>query len=489
MNVARSAFDAVVLNSGKVLVAGGFGIGNAALSSAELYDPAVGTWSTVGSLPNATEKGLMQKLNDGRVLMAGGHDILTNCTANSWLYDPNTNAWSSAATMFYARGGYHTLTLMPDGQVLAVAGETGSGYLNSAELYDPVLNVWKTTGWLTVDHVAHTATLLPNGKVLVVAGNTTSTELYGPPLPRTKTDFNGDGKSDIVFENGIGTHWLYNMNGAALQSAAPLPGAAAGWSLAGMGDFDGNGAADLLWQNSANPSQYWIYLMAGPSIIGGGPLNVAVGYRPTFIADFNGDGRSDIIWDNGAGGRWVFFMNGASIGAAQAVPPAAPGWVLAGAGDFNGDGRADLLWQNSASQTQFWIYLLNGASVIGGGGISTAAGYQPTRIADFNGDGRDDILFENRFHSRWFYFMNGTSLSGSAPVPAAAAGWNIVGVGDFDHNGSADLLWQNASNQASSEDLDFPGTSTQFWIYLMTGGAISGGGGMVVGAGYEPITR
>ena len=46
-------------------------------------------------------------------------------------------------------------------------------------------------------------------------------------------------------------------------------------------------------------------------------------------------------------------------------------------GDFNGDGKADLLWQNSAAPNQYWVYLLNGTSVIGDNGLSAAPGYLP----------------------------------------------------------------------------------------------------------------
>ena len=478
MGTPRYLFPAVLLNNGKVLVAGGYTGNNTMLASAELYDPATGTWTATGALGDIVAEGRMVKLNDGRILIAGGKDAQL-CTWDVEIYNPANGTWSQATRMRHARGGYHTLTLMPDGNVLAIGGiaPTLSDLFNSAELYDPVNNVWTLTAPLADEHAGHTATLLPNGQVLVTGGFSIFTELYRSQVPRAITDFNGDGKSDIVFERGAGTRWLYRMNGAVVQSTAPLPGAAPGWSLAGMGDFDGNNSVDLLWRNDAAPAQHWIYLMANQTIIGSAPLTVGAGYRATYIADFNADGKADIVWENNANGRWLYSMNGTVVSAAHALPGAAAGYKLVGVGDFNGDARADLLWQNALSPANHYIYLMSGNAIIGGGAVAVALGHLPTRIADFNGDGRDDILWENRLDSRWFYFMNGASVLQSKAAPGAALGWSVVGAADFDNNGSADLLWQHGRD------------STEFWIHLMSSGVVTGGGPVSVGDGYLPLTR
>jgi FG-GAP-like repeat/Kelch motif/Galactose oxidase, central domain len=489
MVTGRYFFSAVLLNNGKVLVAGGAGntAGTQFLSSAELYDPATGLWSATGAMTGIVVEPRMVKLTDGRVLIAGGKDELF-CTWDAEIYNPATGLWSPVARMRHARGGYHTLTLMPDGRVLAIGGvaPSNSPFFNSAEVYDPINNVWTLTGPLAAERAGHTATLLPNGQVLVAGGSwdqpgqddfVNIPELYRSYLPRTVTDFNGDGKSDIVFENGAGVRWLYRMNGKTVQSTSPLPGASPGWSLVGMGDFDGNNSVDLLWRNDADPSRHWIYLMSNQTIIASAPLAVGAGYRATFIADFNADGKADIVWENNANGRWLYTMNGTAVSASLLLPGAAAGYKLVGVGDFNGDGRADMLWQNALNHGNHFIYLMNANTIIGGGAVAVAVGYLPTQIADFNGDGKDDILWENRFGSRWFYFMNGANVSQTKLAPTAASGWTLVGAADFDNNGSADLLWQNSAHPNA------------FWIYLMTSGNVTGGGALSVGNGYLPLTR
>ena len=64
----------------------------------------------------------------------------------------------------------HTATLLPNGKVLVAGGDSGSGDLSSAELYDLASGTWSATGSLNTARSSHTATLLPNGKVLVAGG-------------------------------------------------------------------------------------------------------------------------------------------------------------------------------------------------------------------------------------------------------------------------------------------------------------------------------
>jgi alpha-tubulin suppressor-like RCC1 family protein/inosine-uridine nucleoside N-ribohydrolase len=68
---------------------------------------------------------------------------------------------------------------------MLVAGGWSSGYLSSAELYDPTSGTWTLAGAMTTARDGHTATLLPNGKMLVAGGENASSylssaELYDP---------------------------------------------------------------------------------------------------------------------------------------------------------------------------------------------------------------------------------------------------------------------------------------------------------------------
>src|SRR5262249_31067987 len=92
-------------------------------------------------------------------------------------------SWTATGRLGFARR-YHTATLLPNGKVLVAGGIGSDNFLNSAELYDPVLGTWAMTGSMDTARFLHTATLLPNGKVLVTGGYNgrylSSAELYDP---------------------------------------------------------------------------------------------------------------------------------------------------------------------------------------------------------------------------------------------------------------------------------------------------------------------
>ena len=176
---------ATLLPNGQVLVVGGHytSIYGSFPLSAELYDPATGSWSATGSPAILHYHHTATLLPNGRVLVVGGDGENGNGLASAELYDPATGSWSATGSMITARTE-HTATLLPNGQVLVVGG-LGNVPLASAELYDPATGSWSATGSPITAHANHTATLLPNGQVLVVGGwgktaIQSSAELYDP---------------------------------------------------------------------------------------------------------------------------------------------------------------------------------------------------------------------------------------------------------------------------------------------------------------------
>jgi len=169
LNTARFNHTATLLPNGKVLVAGGVDSNGDPSASAELYDPASGTWSVTGSLKTGRQLHTATLLPNGKVLVAGGLDSNGNPSTSAELYDPASGTWSATGSLNTARHT-HTATLLPNGKVLVAGGTDNLNSLASAELYDPASGTWTATGSLNTSRLQHTATFLPNGKVLVAGG-------------------------------------------------------------------------------------------------------------------------------------------------------------------------------------------------------------------------------------------------------------------------------------------------------------------------------
>jgi N-acetylneuraminic acid mutarotase len=190
MNTERADHTATLLPNGKVLVAGGYDSANNALSSAELYDPLVGTWTNTRSMAAPRFLYTATLLASGQVLIVGGTTDGSIAIPNAELYDPKTGLWTATNLLKFARF-FHTATLLPNGQVLISGGKNSDGSpVSSAELFDPATGVWTTANSLSMPRYSHTAALLPSGQVLVAGGTTnagtaiSSAELYDPSSGR-----------------------------------------------------------------------------------------------------------------------------------------------------------------------------------------------------------------------------------------------------------------------------------------------------------------
>ena len=175
-----------MIASGKVLVTGGY---NAIyLTSCEIYDPSTGAWSATGSMAEGRGYHTLTMLPSGKVLAAagvgpegGGAVYKSSCE----LYDPSAGTWSLTGSLAATRYN-HAATLLPSGKVL-VTGSYVSYFVSSAscELYDPTTGIWSATGSMATGRHYHTSTLLPSGLVLVTGGNAggnnlVTCELYNP---------------------------------------------------------------------------------------------------------------------------------------------------------------------------------------------------------------------------------------------------------------------------------------------------------------------
>jgi len=192
----RAEHASVLLADGRVLVVGGcaryqgtvagFGTDCPALDTAEIYDPITGVWTPAGTMSEARRNPAVAQLRDGRVLVAGGCSGPRDygCTSSAELFDPAGGTWTATSDMGRPRaslGGGSTV-LLPSGKVLVADGyEPDYGTAApSGEVYDPASGTWAFTGPLVMPrYSASRAVLLPSGQVLLVGGAVRSPTSYG----------------------------------------------------------------------------------------------------------------------------------------------------------------------------------------------------------------------------------------------------------------------------------------------------------------------
>jgi Kelch motif protein len=223
---------ATVLQDGKVLATGGYGI-------AQLYDPTSGSWTATGRLNQGRYGPATALLSDGRVLVAGGGHPLEDVAFSAEVYDPATGSWTAIANM-PAPGGrpatplldgtvlvgnstydqatgtwtalpvsvnYNSAALLSDGTVMLVnnrSGNPGPDPCATADLYDP-----RTGSLTTVSGIPWCAvgsfTPLLDGTVLVAGG----------------FDCQGDGEARVCVANGAAA--LYVPAGVSLPALPAFP--------------------------------------------------------------------------------------------------------------------------------------------------------------------------------------------------------------------------------------------------------------------------
>jgi subtilisin family serine protease len=117
-------------------------------------------------------------------------------------------------------------------------------------------------------------------------------------------------------------------------------------------DFNNDGKTDILWYRRGYLAAW---LMDGVNLVYSLETKPSQAssttWKPVANADFNNDGKTDILWRNSAGFLTLWFMDGTNLIRSVNLNPSQfsdPSWKIIGTGDFNRDGKVDILWRSNA---------------------------------------------------------------------------------------------------------------------------------------------
>ena len=409
LHTARLNQSAVLLDSGLVLVAGGFD-GSNPLTSAELFNPLLGTFTAIESMETARQAPTLSRLPDGRILVSGGLGTGSARLSSTEIFDPSSNTFSTGGSMLQPRY-QHTATTLPSGGIL-IAGGTGTQATGSAELFNPTLMRFGATGDMVQPRQAHTATLLGSGMVLMVGGNSGSTttaisqaELYNPA---TSTFLNTDFMTTPA-------------TGAAVTGGAAAP-LQTGQVLSTGGTSDGTTPVTV--------SELYTSTLAAPLPAANAAITAA-----TYVAQ----GSTSLTATVAAGsGRYIWMVTNGTL--------------------VSGQGSASITYSMPATGNAVLDVLIISGSCVPAHGQATVVGEPPPVITSFTSDAVSGYtLFQGPLNLTGV-FSNGTGEIGTGGVGTSNVAASVASGTPFNipsHTGSTvyTLTVTNLAGIAVSQNL------------------------------------
>jgi hypothetical protein len=164
-------------------------------------------------------------------------------------------------------------------------------------------------------------------------------------------------------------------------------------------------------------------------------------------SDFDNNGSDDLVrYNYYTGAVELQLMNGSTPLYSINMGTAGGGWQVAGLADFDGNGYDDLLWHNVATGSN-GLWLMNGTNVQSYVLLPDSPANSDWRIVgvdDFDLNGTPDLLWRSNYHEMTgVWMMTGTAMTGIQVLPGRSRDWVVSGVADVDNNLTPDILWQN----------------------------------------------
>lgn len=187
-------------------------------------------------------------------------------------------------------------------------------------------------------------------------------------------DVNGDGNDDVIWHNTDSNtlaFWLMNGNARQYHLSRSL----AGISFEGVDNFNADAVKEMVVREGSQ-IKLWAYDSTTRTMTETDTGGVAPSdWILAGTGDLDGDGTADLIWRNTVDGRnSVYFMKDGVVDSTQVLADVSVDWDLAKVEDFNGDGKVDFLWRNETQGGRQIIHLMDGTTRTAVGVIKTVGG-------------------------------------------------------------------------------------------------------------------
>jgi hypothetical protein len=270
----------------------------------------------------------------------------------------------------------------------------------------------------------------------------------------------------LLREGGSGSMLVWTMDEGGPRRSVRVGALPPTSAIAGNGDYDGDGHADLLTRDDTTTAVS-IQLLVDGAVVGGGQVvpSLTPDWALVGSGDFDGDGRDDVLLRNpGAKRLEIWFMNGPEIASRTLLrDPFNEKWQVAGVADFSGDQRADILWYSTIKK-KARISVIDSRLRI----RKSSKLFKSTPMSDVvatgdaDGNGLPDVVVRTRDTGQlriWFTGLkNGVpkaqtalALDHEAFVPAGSqgdglAGFEVQGGGDFNGDDRMDLVVRDSKS-------------------------------------------
>ncbi|MDR6532728.1 hypothetical protein J2800_003488 [Caulobacter rhizosphaerae] len=276
-----------------------------------------------------------------------------------------------------------------------------------------------------------------------------TTIVHTSELPIGPTDLTGDGRFDVLMRNQEGDFGTYRIVDGVYRWNA-IASSLTTYSLVGAGDFDGDHTTDVLFRNNLTGDLGFYGIFNGQNGGYKGIGSSSPNYAVVATGDFDRDGTSDVLFRDATGDLGFYRITQGNFAGWVQVGGSSTAYTVVGVGDFDGDGGDDILFRNQTvgGQGALGFYHLQNGAMTSWGQIGTSSeAYSVVGVADFDGNGSVDILFRNdTTGDTGFYKIDHGQFVDWVGVGSSSADYRVVNVGDFDMNGSVDILFQNEFN-------------------------------------------